>query len=52
MDANVLASLKPIAFERLSLAAPEYESRFFLPIAQQGTLLEVYNLGANYHYLS
>ena len=47
-----MASIKLIAFERLSRAAREYESRSFLPIAQLGTLLEVYNLGANYHYLS
>ncbi|MEG4488773.1 hypothetical protein [Microcoleus sp. D2_18a_B4] len=52
MDANVVASIKHIAFERSSRAAPEYQSRSFLPIAQLGTLLEVYNLGANYYYLS
>ncbi len=52
MDGNVVASIKPIAFERLSLAASEYQSRSFLPIAQLGTILEVYNLGANYYYLS
>ncbi|MEG5173867.1 hypothetical protein [Microcoleus sp. B3-D7] len=52
MDANVVASIKPIAFESSSRAAPEYQARFFGSIAQLGTLIEVYNLGANYHYLS
>ncbi|MEG4406956.1 hypothetical protein [Microcoleus sp. MON2_D5] len=50
MDANVVASIQPITFERSSRAAPEYQSRYFLPIAQLGTILEVYNLGANYYY--
>ncbi|MBD1827706.1 hypothetical protein NDI47_19830 [Microcoleus vaginatus GB1-A2] len=52
MDANVVGSIRLITLERLSLAAPEYQSRSFLPIAQLGTILEVYNLGANYYYLS
>jgi hypothetical protein len=51
MDANIVASIKPLAFERLSQAASYYESRSFLPIAQVGTIVEVYNLGANYYYL-
>ncbi|MEG4856757.1 hypothetical protein QUA83_05180 [Microcoleus sp. K1-B1] len=52
MDANVVAFIKLIAFERSSRAAPEYQSRFFLPIAQVGTIVKVYNLGANYYCLS
>ncbi|MEG4126066.1 hypothetical protein QUA30_21105 [Microcoleus sp. Pol14C2] len=43
-------SIKPIALDRSSRAVPEYQSRSFLPIAQVGTILEVYNLGANYYY--
>ncbi|MEG4028917.1 MULTISPECIES: hypothetical protein [unclassified Microcoleus] len=52
MDGNVVASIKPIDLERLSLAASEYQSSSFLPIAQLGTILEVYNREANYYCLS
>ncbi|WP_333380212.1 hypothetical protein [Microcoleus sp. M2_C4] len=52
IDANVVAYIKLIGFERSSWAAPEYQSRFFLPIAQLGTIIEVYNLEANYYCFS
>ncbi|WP_242718378.1 hypothetical protein [Microcoleus vaginatus] len=43
-DANVVTSIKPIACPRLSRAAPEDQERSFLPIAQLGIIVEVYNL--------
>jgi hypothetical protein len=39
---DTIATLKPIARDRLTLVEPEYEAVQQLPIGQVGTILEVY----------
>jgi hypothetical protein len=40
---DTIATLKPIARDRLTLVEPEYEDVQQLPIGQVGTILEVYS---------
>ena len=39
---DTIATLKPIARDRLTLVEPEYQSVQQLPIGQVGTILEIY----------
>jgi len=47
---DVVATLKPIARDRLTLVEPEYHCVQQLPMGQVGTILEVYP-GEPPHYL-
>jgi Domain of unknown function (DUF4926) len=40
---NTIATLRPIAGDRLTLVEPEYQSIQELPVGQVGTIVEVYD---------
>lgn len=48
---DTVATLKPIAFERLTLVEPNYTSISNLPTGQVGTIVEVYEEAEEPHYL-
>ncbi len=48
---DAVATLKPVAFGRLTLVEPNYTSIQNLPIGQVGTIVEVYEEAEEPHYL-
>ncbi len=48
---DAVATLKPVALERLTLVEPHYISIQNLPIGQVGTIVEVYEEAEEPHYL-
>jgi Domain of unknown function (DUF4926) len=40
---DVIATLRPVAADRLTLVEPEYQSIQQLPSGQVGTIVEIYN---------
>lgn len=48
---DTVATLKPVALERLTLVEPNYTSIQNLPIGQVGTIVEAYVEAEEPHYL-
>jgi hypothetical protein len=48
---DTIATLKPVALERLTLVEPNYTSLQNLPIGQVGTIVEVYAEAGEPYYL-